>query len=322
MPLATLKQVLGEAKKRHYGVGAFNVNNMEQIQGIMQAARDTKSPVVIQASRGALKYTNLVYIKHLMLAAVEENPDIPIVMHLDHGDNLDTVKKAIGLGFSSVMIDASAYPYEENVKITREVVKYAHKFGVSVEGELGTLGGIEEDVANSVKLTDPAKAVEFIKLTGVDALAIAIGTSHGAYKFKSQPKLAIPLVKKISQKVNIPLVMHGSSSVPVELRNDINKFGGKMPNAMGVPTASIQAAIKNGICKINTDTDVRMAMTSSVRRVFSEHPEIFDPRDYLGPGRDAITKVVASKMKAFGTAGHAKDYKIIPLKEAKKWYKK
>jgi len=322
MPLATLKQVLGEAKKKHYGVGAFNVNNMEQIQGIMQAAKNNNSPVIVQASRGALKYTNLTYIKHLMLAAVEENPNIPLVMHLDHGDNLDTVKKAINLGFSSVMIDASAYPFDENVKITREVVQYAHKFGVSVEGELGTLGGIEEDVANSVKLTNPEKAVEFVKLTGVDALAIAIGTSHGAYKFKTQPKLAISLVKEISKKVNIPLVMHGSSSVPVELRNDINKFGGKMPNAMGVPTTSIQAAIKNGVCKINTDTDVRMAMTASVRRTFYEHPEVFDPRDYLGPGRDAITKLVSSKMKAFGTAGHAKDYKVISLKEAKKWYKK
>jgi fructose-bisphosphate aldolase class II len=322
MPLATLRQVLGEAKKRHYGVGAFNVNNMEQIQGIMQAAHETNSPVIIQASRGALRYTNLVYIKHLMQAAVEENPDIPIVMHLDHGDTIDTVKTAIGLGFTSVMIDASAHPFEENVNITREVVNYAHRFGVSVEGELGTLGGIEEDVSNSIKLTDPQKALEFVKLTGVDALAIAIGTSHGAYKFKSQPKLAIPLVKKISQKVNIPLVMHGSSSVPVELRNDINKFGGKMPNAMGVPTTSIQAAIRNGICKINTDTDVRMAMTASVRRTFSEHPEIFDPRDYLGPGRDAIKRLVASKMKAFGTAGHAKDYKVIPLKDAKKFYKK
>lgn len=321
MPLATLRQVLGEAKKRHYGVGAYNVNDMEQIQGIMQAARETKSPVIIQASRGALKYTNLVYIKHLMLAAVEENPDIPIVMHLDHGDNIDTVKQAIDLGFSSVMIDASAHPFEENVKITSEVVRYAHRFGVSVEGELGTLGGIEEDVSNSVKLTDPSKAVEFVKLTGVDALAIAIGTSHGAYKFKSKPKLAIPLVRKISQKVNIPLVMHGSSSVPVELRNEINRFGGKMPNAMGVPVSSIQAAIRNGICKINTDTDVRMAMTSSVRKVFYEHPEIFDPRDYLGPGREAIAKLVASKMKSFRTAGHAKDYKIMPLKDAKKQYR-
>ena len=319
MPLATLKQVLGEAKKRHYGVGAYNVNNMEQIQGIMHAAKETNSPVIIQASRGALKYTNLVYIKHLMQAAVEENPDIPIVMHLDHGD---TVKTAISLGFTSVMIDASAHPFEENVKITREVVNYAHKFGVSVEGELGTLGGIEEDVSNSVKLTDPEKAVEFVKLTGVDALAIAIGTSHGAYKFKSRPKLAISLVKKISQKVNIPLVMHGSSSVPVELRNEINKYGGKMPNAMGVPTTSIQAAIRNGICKINTDTDVRMAMTASVRKTFYEHPEIFDPRDYLGPGREAITKLIASKMQAFGTAGHAHDYKVIPLKEAKRFYKR
>jgi fructose-bisphosphate aldolase class II len=322
MPLATLRQVLEEAKKKHYGVGAFNVNNMEQIQGIMHAAHTNNSPVIIQASRGALKYTNLVYIKHLMQAAVEENPDIPIVMHLDHGDTIDTVKTAISLGFTSVMIDASAYPFEENVKITREIVNYAHKFGVSVEGELGTLGGIEDEVSNSIKLTDPEKAIEFVKLTSVDALAIAIGTSHGAYKFKNKPKLAIPLVKEISKKVNIPLVMHGSSSVPIELRNEINKYGGKMPNAKGVPTTSIQAAIKNGICKINTDTDVRMAMTASIRKTFHDSPEIFDPREYLGPGRDAITQLVSSKMKAFGTKGHAKDYKVIPLNEAKNFYKK
>jgi len=320
MPLATLKQVLDEAKKGKYGVGAFNVNNMEQIQAIMQAARDTDSPVIIQASRGALKYTNLIYLKHLMHAALEENPNIPIVMHLDHGDNIETVKKAIDLGFSSVMIDTSAYPFEENVRLTKEVVDYAHKFGVSVEAELGTLGGIEEDISNVIKLTDPQKALEFVKLTGVDALAVAIGTSHGAYKFKSEAVLAIDLVKEISEKVNIPLVMHGSSSVPAELRDEINKYGGKMPNAMGVPTSSIQAGIKNGVCKINTDTDIRMAMTAAIRKIYFETPEKFDPRDYLGPGRDAITKVVSSKMIAFGTAGHAKDYKVISLEDAKKLY--
>ena len=320
MPLATLKQILDEAKKGNYGVGAFNVNNMEQIQAIMQAARETNSPVIIQASRGALKYTNLIYLKHLMHAALEENPDIPIVIHLDHGDNIETVKKAIDLGFSSVMIDTSAYPFEENVRLTKEVVDYAHKFGVSVEAELGTLGGIEEDVVNVVKLTDPKKALEFVKLTGVDALAVAIGTSHGAYKFKSEPKLAINLVKEISESVNIPLVMHGSSSVPAELRDEINKYGGNMPNAMGVPTESIQQAIKNGICKINTDTDVRMAMTAAIRKIYHENPEKFDPRDYLGPAREAITKLVAEKMTAFGTAGHAKDYKVISLEEAKRYY--
>jgi len=286
----------------------------------MLAARETNSPVILQASRGALKYTNLIYLKHLMQAALEENPDVPTVLHLDHGDNIQTVKQAINLGFSSVMIDASAFSFDENVKMTKEVVEYAHKFGVSVEAELGTLGGIEEDVTNSIRLTDPAKALEFVTLTGVDALAVAIGTSHGAYKFKSQPKLAIDLVKEISQKVNIPLVMHGSSSVPADLRDEINKFGGMMPNACGVPVESIQSAIRNGICKINTDTDIRMAMTAAIRKVFHETPEKFDPREYLGPEREALTKLVAGKMVNFGTAGHGKDYDVLSLEQVKKYY--
>jgi fructose-bisphosphate aldolase, class II len=320
MPLVTMKQVLDHAQENHYGVGAFNVNNMEQIQAIMLAAAKTKSPVIIQASRGALKYTNFVYLKHLMLAAVEDNPDIPVVMHLDHGDNLETVKKAIELGFTSVMIDASAETFENNIKTTKEVVDYAHNFGVSVEAELGTLGGIEEDVANEVQLTNPAQVEEFVNKTGVDALAVAIGTSHGAYKFKSEPKLAIDLVKEIAEKVNVALVMHGSSSVPVELRDKINKYGGQMPNACGVPIESIQQAIKNGISKINVDTDSRMAVTGEIRKVFTESPEKFDPRDYLGPAREVMAELVASKMEAFGQAGHAGDYQPMSLEEAKKEY--
>jgi len=322
MSLVPMKQVLDHAQKNNYGVGAFNVNNMEQIQAIMLAAAKTKSPVIIQASRGALKYTNFVYLKHLMMAAVEDNPDIPVVMHLDHGDTLESVKKSIELGFTSVMIDASTKPFEENIKISKEVVDYAHQFGVSVEAELGTLGGIEEDVSNDVQLTDPAQVVEFVNRTGVDALAIAIGTSHGAYKFKAEPKLAIDLVKEIADRVDVALVMHGSSSVPVELRDKINKYGGNMPNACGVPIPSIQAAIKNGIAKINVDTDSRMAMTGEVRRVFVEAPEKFDPRDYLGPGREAIAELVASKMEAFGQAGHANDYEPMTLEQAKEKYYK
>jgi len=314
--LVPMRQILEEAKKGGYGVGAYNVNNMEQVQGIMEAAAETKSPVIIQASRGALKYTNFVYLKHLMIAAVEDNPDIPVAVHLDHGDTLESVKKSIDLGFTSVMIDASSKDFEENIKLTKEVVDYV----VSVEAELGTLGGIEEDIVGEVKLTDPEQAVEFIKRTGVDALAVAIGTSHGAYKFKSEPKLAIDLVKEISNKVNIPLVMHGSSSVPKELRDEINKYGGNMPDACGVPVKSIQAAIKNGICKINVDTDSRMALTAAVRKVFIKKPEEFDPRKYLGPGREAIKELLVSKMKAFGTAGHAQDYKGISLEEAKEKY--
>lgn len=320
MALVPMRQLLEHAKKNNYGVGAYNVNNMEQVQGIMAAAKQTNSPLIIQASRGALKYTNFVYLKHLMMAAAEDNPEIPIAVHLDHGDTLESVKKAIELGFTSVMIDASSKSFEENIRITKEVVDYAHGFGVTVEAELGTLGGIEEDIEGEVKLTDPDQAVEFVKRTNVDALALAIGTSHGAYKFKSEPKLAIELVKKVSDKVSIPLVMHGSSSVPAELRDKINKFGGDMPNAMGVPIPSIQEAIKNGVCKINVDTDSRMAMTGAIREVFSITPEKFDPRDYLGPARDAITTLLVSKMEAFGTAGHADEIKAMTLEEAKKEY--
>ncbi|KAH7826491.1 Fructose bisphosphate aldolase (FBA) [Monocercomonoides exilis] len=320
MPLCTLKQALEEARKGHYALGAFNVNNMEQIQGIIAAAAETKSPVIIQASRGALKYTELNYLKHMILAAVELHPEIPVVLHLDHGDSLETAKTAISLGFTSVMIDASSKPYEENVRITKEVVEYAHAFGVSVEAELGTLGGIEEDVSGVVKLTDPKQATEFVAATGVDALAVAIGTSHGAYKFKSTPVLAIDLVETISKATEKPLVMHGSSSVPQEILADINKYGGKMPDAQGVPIPAIQNAIERGVCKVNVDTDSRMAMTATIRKIFTEQPGVFDPREYLGPAREATKQLVMSKMRDFGTAGHAGDYVPISLEEAKKTY--
>lgn len=320
MPLIPLVQCLEEAQKGGYGVGAFNVNNMEQIQGIMRAARELRSPVILQASRGALKYTNFVYLKHLVEAAVEDNPDIPVVLHLDHGDSLETVKKAIDLGFTSVMIDGSHYPFEKNVEISKEVVDYAHRFGVSVEAELGTLGGIEEDVANEVQLTDPEQAAEFVKLTGCDALAVAIGTSHGAYKFKAQPKLAIDLVAEIFKRVQIPLVMHGASSVPPELAERINKYGGDIKGSFGVPIASIQQAIANGVRKINVDTDTRMAMTGAVRQVLYEKPATIDPREFMSAARDAVYEVVKSRMIAFGSAGHADDYKPITLETMKKRY--
>lgn len=329
MPLVPMKQILDEAMKGGYGVGAFNVNNMEQIQAIMEAARRTKSPVIVQASRGALKYSNLIYLKYLMVAAAEENPDIPIAMHLDHGNGLEVVKQAIDLGFTSVMIDGSLLEdgktpstYEYNVEITRKVVEYAHQFGVTVEGELGTLGGIEDGVGSGkIHLTDPDQAEEFIKATGVDALAVAIGTSHGAYKFKAEPKLAIDIVKEINKRCpNVPLVMHGSSSVPQELVEIVNKYGGKMPNAKGVPIESIQEAIKHGVRKINVDTDSRIAITGAIRKVFYEEPDKFDPRDYLKPAREAMTKVVESRMIAFGSAGHAYDYKPMTLEDMKKIY--
>jgi fructose-bisphosphate aldolase class II len=329
MPLVPLKQVLDEATKGNYGVGAYNVNNMEQIQGIMRAASETGSPVIIQASRGALKYTNMAYIKYLAAAAVEDNPDIPIVLHLDHGNSLETCKLAIELGFTSVMIDGSLKEdsktptnFDENVEVTTKVVEYAHKLGVSVEGELGTLGGIEDGVGSgAVKLTDPDEAARFIKLTGVDALALAIGTSHGAYKFKAKPTLALDIINKVVEKIpGVPLVMHGSSSVPQDLIEVINKYGGKLEKTMGVPIESIQEAIKRGIRKINVDTDGRLAMTGAVRKYLSDHLDVFDPRSYFGAAREAVYQIVKGKMIDFGTSGHSGDYKPMTLEDMKAAY--
>jgi fructose-bisphosphate aldolase class II len=325
-----MKQILDEAVKGNYGVGAFNVNNMEQIQGIMKAARETKSPVILQASRGALKYTNMIYIKFMAAAAVEESPDIPISLHLDHGNSLETCKQAISLGFTSVMIDGSLSEdgktpttFEQNVEVTKSVVEYAHKFGVTVEGELGTLGGIEDGVGSGkVKLTDPNEAVKFVGLTGLDALALAIGTSHGAYKFKAKPTLAMDIVSAVQAKVpGLPLVMHGSSSVPHELIDIINAYGGKLEKTMGVPMESIQQAIKLGVRKINVDTDGRLAMTGATRKFLAENPSEFDPRGYFGAAREAVYQVVKGKMIDFGTAGHAGDYKPMTLEDAKRFYR-
>jgi len=335
MPLCPLRQVLDEARKGAYGVGAYNVNNMEQIQAIMQAARDTASPLIIQASRGALEYTNFTYLKHLMMAAVEDNPDLPIVLHLDHGPNLDLCKKAIAIGFTSVMIDGSidydvttaagkhpARSLEDNIRVSKEVVDYAHARGVSVEGELGTLGGIEEDTkTDKVLLTEPDEVEQFCAETGVDALALAIGTSHGAYKFKTEPVLALELITECRKRApDTAFVMHGSSSVPKELVDEVNKYGGNMPGAMGVPIPAIQEGIKRGIQKINVDTDGRLVVTAAIRKVFVEKPEVFDPRKYLGPGRAALAELIASKMRDFGTAGHAADYQPKTLDEMKAFY--
>jgi len=335
MPLTPMRQIIDEARKAGYGVGAYNVNNMEQIQAIMQAARETQSPLILQASKGALEYTSMVYIKHLMLAAVEENPDLPMSMHLDHGPNFDVCKAALGLGFTSVMIDGSidysvtdddgkhpARSFEENIRVTKEVVDYAHTLGASVEGELGTLGGIEDDtVASEVLLTDPDEAVEFVERTGVDALALAIGTSHGAYKFKHEPKLAMDLIDEVRK--NLPdtaLVMHGSSSVPPELVDTVNKYGGDLEKTMGVPIPSIQEAIKRGISKINVDTDGRLACTGAIRKYMAENTKVFDQRKYLGAARTAIYEVIKGKMIDFATAGHASDYTPQTLDDMKKVY--
>ncbi len=330
MALVPMKQILEEGRKKGYGVGAYNVNNMEQIQAIMAAAQKTQSPVIIQASRGALKYSNFTYLGYLMKAAVKENPAIPTAMHLDHGNSLDSAKKAIDLGFSSVMIDGSLMEdgktpsdYEYNAKVTRSVVEYAHQYGVTVEGEIGRLGGIEDGVGSgSVHITDPEQAKQFVKDTGLDALAIAIGTSHGAYKFKGSANLAFDVLKEIRKLIDIPIVLHGASSVPKELIDSVNKYGGKMPGATGVPMASLQEAVKLGVTKINVDTDGRLAVTAAIRKVFAETPEKFDPRDYLGPARESLTELIAGKMKDFGTAGHAGDYAPMSLDDMKKLYAK
>jgi fructose-bisphosphate aldolase class II len=343
MPLVPMRQILDEAAKGGYGVGAFNVNNMEQIQAIMAAAEEVQSPVIIQASRGALKYSQMEYLRHLMLAAVELHPNIPVAMHLDHGNSPETCKKAIELGFTSVMMDGSltedgktVASYEYNVKVTREVVEMAHAVGVTVEGELGALGGIEDGhgaglaVDDSEHLTDPVQAEEFVAETGLDALAVAIGTSHGAYKsLRKDPKtgqmlppaLAMERIHEIHKRLpKCHMVMHGSSSVPPELVKVINDFGGQMKATYGVPVEQIQDGIKHGVRKINVDTDSRLAMTGAIRKLLAENPSKFDPRDYLTPARDAMKEVVKARMLAFGSAGHAKDYKQMTLEDMKKKY--
>ena len=335
MPLVSMRQLLDEAAKGGYGVGAFNVNNMEQIQAIMEAARDTKSPVIIQASRGARSYSQDLYLYHLMLAASELYPEIPLVMHLDHGNSFETCKSAIELGFTSVMMDGSLKEdgktpasFEENVAVTRKVVELAHKHGVTVEGEIGVLGGIEDGHGAGgtglEHVTDPEQAVEFVKQTGVDALAIAIGTSHGAYKFSKKPDgsvLKMDVLIAIHKRLpGVHLVMHGSSSVPKDLQDVINQYGGQLKPTWGVPVEEIQLGIRNGVRKINVDTDNRLAITGAIRKVFSETPEKFDPRDYLKPAREAMKKVVATRMTQFGQAGHAGDYSPIPITEIAKSY--
>ena len=340
-----MRQILDEAAKGGYGVGAFNVNNMEQIQAIMQAANDTNSPVIIQASRGALKYSKMIYLKKLMEAAAEEFPHIPVAMHLDHGNSLETCKEAIALGFTSVMMDGSLgedgktpNSYEQNVAVTLAVVEYAHPLGVTVEGELGCLGGIEDghgaglsDAQVQDHLTDPAQAEDFVAKTGLDALAVAIGTSHGAYKAGRKdpvtgqmlpPVLAMDRIYEIHKRMpKCHMVMHGSSSVPKELVDIINQYGGNMPDTFGIPIEQIQDGIKHGVRKVNVDTDSRLAITGAIRKLFAEKPEKFDPRDYLKPAREAAYDVYVKRMNAFGQAGHAGDYKPITLEDAKALYR-
>jgi len=310
MALVGTKKMFETAYKNGYAIGAFNVNNMEITQGIVSAIAEAKAPLILQISRGARKYASMSYLRAIIDVAVAENQDIPIVMHLDHGDTFETCKQCVDDGFTSVMIDASHHPYEENVRITKQVVEYAHDHGVVVEAELGQLGGIEEDVVGvddiSSHLTDPNQVVDFVGKTGVDSLAIACGTSHGAYKFKTEPKLAFNVIQECADKLpGFPLVMHGSSSVLKEFLDLINKYGGNMPNAMGVPEEAISKAAKMAICKVNIDTDLRLALTAKIRQVFAEKPAEFDPRKYLGPGRDAIKDMVKHKLEVLGCAGKA-----------------
>jgi fructose-bisphosphate aldolase class II len=331
-----MRQLLDEAAKGGYGVGAFNVNDMEQIQAIMEAAKQTNSPVIIQASRGARAFAQDNYLYHLMLAAAELYPEIPLAMHLDHGNSFETCKSAIELGFTSVMMDGSLKAdgktpatFEENVAVTKQVVDFAHERGITVEGEIGVLGGVEDGHgaggSGLEHVTDPDQAVEFAEKTGVDALAIAIGTSHGAYKFSKKPDgsvLKMDILLAIHKRLpKTHLVMHGSSSVPKDLQDVINRYGGKLKETWGVPVEEIQLGIRNGVRKINVDTDNRLAITGAIRKVLWETPEKFDPRDYLKPAREAMQKVVALRMTQFGQAGHAGDYKAVSIAEIAQGYK-
>jgi len=300
MGLVTSTEMFKKAYEGGYAVGAFNVNNMEIIQGIVEAAEEEQAPVILQVSSGARKYANPVYLRKLVEAAIEVT-GLDICLHLDHGDDFDICKACVDSGFSSVMIDGSKHPFKENIALTKRVVDYAHDHGVVVEAELGKLAGIEDDVSVSDRdstFTDPDEAIEFVQRSGCDSLAITIGTSHGAYKFKGEPRLDFERLDKISALLpNYPLVLHGASSVPKEFVDLCNQYGGQIPGARGVPEDMLRKAAKSGVCKINIDTDLRLAMTASIRRIFVENPGYFDPRQYLGPGRIAIKAMVAHKIK-------------------------
>lgn len=334
--LISLRQLLDHAAEHGYGIPAFNVNNMEQVLAILSAANACDAPVIIQASKGARSYANDAVLKHLMMAGAEMYPNLPICVHQDHGSSPEICFSAIANGFTSVMMDGSLdmegkpASHEYNARVTRIVADTAHAQGVSVEGELGCIGSLEtgkgekEDghgfegaVDKSKLLTDPDDAVKFVAETKVDALAVAIGTSHGAYKFTRKPDgaiLSIDTIKKIHEKLpHTHLVMHGSSSVPQELQDEINAYGGKMPQTYGVPVSEIQEAIRHGVRKINVDTDLRMAMTGAIRKMFATKPDEFDPRKYLKPAMDAMQKVCAARYNEFGAAGHACDIKPLPL---------
>ena len=299
MPLVTTKEMFERSMKEHFAIGAFNINNMEFIQAITDAAEEAKSPVILQVSSSAIKYARMNYLIKMVEAAVETTT-IPIALHLDHGPDFETCKKCIDAGFTSVMIDGSKYDFEENVALTKQVVEYAHSKGVVVEAELGKLAGVEDEVnvaADDARYTDPDQAHEFVTRTGCDSLAIAIGTSHGAYKFKGDAKLRFDILQKIKEKLpNTPIVLHGASSVIPSLVDMCNSNGGNIPGAKGCPDEMLKQAGENGVSKINVDTDLRLAMTANIRRVFNEDPSVFDPRKYLGAARDSIKETVAQKI--------------------------
>ena len=307
MPFVTTKEMFKKAYEGHYAVGAFNVNNMEIVQGIVEAAKEEQSPLILQVSAGARKYAKHNYLLHLVEAAMEDT-GLPIALHLDHGADFDICKACVDGGFTSVMIDGSKYPFEENIELTKWVVDYAHNKGVVVEAELGKLAGVEDAVKVNTKdatYTDPDQAVEFVERTGVDSLAIAIGTSHGAYKFKGKPELDFPRLEKITNMLpGFPLVLHGASTVIPEFVEECNKYGGKLAGAQGCPEDMLKKAGTFGVCKINIDTDLRLAMTASIRKYLYEHPEDFDPRSYLGKGREAIKQMVAHKMRDVLNSSH------------------
>ena len=310
MALVTTKEMFAKAYDGGYAIGAFNVNNMEIVQGITEAARELNSPVILQASAGARKYANPSYLKKLVEAAVIECPEIDIVMHLDHGADFEICKSCIDNGFTSVMIDASSKPFDENIEITKKVVEYAHANGVVVEAELGALAGVEDDVNVSAEnscYTRPEEVEEFVSRTGVDSLAIAIGTSHGAFKFKpgTDPKLRFDILDEIVKKIpGFPIVLHGASSVPQEYVKIINAHGGKLVDAIGVPEDQLRQAARSAVCKINVDSDLRLGFTAGIREAFEAHPEVFDPRGYLKPARENVKAIVKHKiLDVLGSAG-------------------
>ena len=309
MALVTTTEMFKKAMQENYAIGAFNINNMEFVQAIMDAAAEQNSPLILQTSSSAIKYARIPYLKKMIEAGLEEH-DIPVALHLDHGPDFETCKMCIDNGYTSVMIDGSKYDYEENVRLTRQVVDYAHAHGVVVEAEIGRLAGVEDEVNvadNDALYTNPEQARDFVAATGVDSLAIAIGTSHGAYKFKGDAKLRFDILEKVKQLIpNTPIVLHGASTVIQEYVEICNKYGANLPGAKGCPDEMLHEASQRGVSKINVDTDLRLAMTAGIRKVFAENPEVFDPRKYMGPGRDLIKEAVVHKIRdVFGSANKA-----------------